>query len=310
MLKRFLIKPYVSNAAACAYLQMTLWTQRCICYASSKLTRKLVLNFPTVKPKRSTQEMLTSYQILNTRRLAPTTRKSTVYAVALWLDNIASDDERSCVMGLFALLGRIRDDVLQAQINPLTAAPEAVVMQVNAQEGSQRSQQTEQDVLDALIASPPPLNESKRSVDDTLLNLPVAPAAADPPAQAATTSSTSSPGLWKIFRRGLKSTARAMSADQPNEVELSDLSHGNHALDDVEGADFPLPPQLPLPGADDQAVGDGLSHSQEQSTSATEDRTSLRNNESVVDELESFDTRMKHWQRASNASAANKLANV
>ena len=52
-------------------------------------------------------------------------------------------------------------------------------------------------------------------------DLPVAPAAAEPSAQAAIASSTSSSSLWEIFKRGIKSQTRAMS-DRPDEVESAD----------------------------------------------------------------------------------------
>ena len=81
--------------------------------------------------------------------------------------------------------------------------------------GSSRSEDTEG--IEMLLHD----SDVAATVSSLSDDLPVAPAAAEPSAQAAIASSTSSSSLWEIFKRGIKSQTRAMS-DRPDEVESAD----------------------------------------------------------------------------------------
>jgi hypothetical protein len=106
-----LVNETIKETVTFAFLEVIQWQYRMAFYSSSFLGCRLILDMPLVKPKRSTLEALKALSIFKQSALSATSGKTTVHSVALWLVNVASDDERSFFQGFCSLLCKLRLDL-------------------------------------------------------------------------------------------------------------------------------------------------------------------------------------------------------
>jgi hypothetical protein len=109
-----IVEQDIQRSAASALCQMHVWSLRMEHYEGTSTGRRLVIDSPLLTPYRATVEVLSSYNIFNTRPIGQR-GMLLVHALALWLDEVASNDERSYLNGIFTLLSLLRKNLVTRQ---------------------------------------------------------------------------------------------------------------------------------------------------------------------------------------------------
>jgi hypothetical protein len=106
-----LVEQDIRECAAYALKEMFLWVHRMDYYRGSRIGRTFVLGSDQVEPRRSTLASLKTLRVLDCHKASDSaifTEDQPLYAVAVWLDNVAAKDEYQYVMGLLSLLSGLR----------------------------------------------------------------------------------------------------------------------------------------------------------------------------------------------------------
>lgn len=106
-----LVEHDIRDCAAYAFKEIFLWVHRMDYYRESWVGRAFVLGSDQVTPRRSTLAALKTLRVLDSHRASDSavfTEDQPLYAVAVWLDNVAAKDEYQYVMGVLSVLSGLR----------------------------------------------------------------------------------------------------------------------------------------------------------------------------------------------------------
>jgi hypothetical protein len=246
-----LVNETIRDTVTFVFLEAIQWQHRMAFYSSSFLGRRLILDMPLVKPKRSTLEALKALSIFKQSALSATSGKTTVHSVALWLDNVASDDERSFFHGFCSLLSKLRLD-LQAgnqgrSVLQDVASDDEDDLPLLPLPSASDSSESHGAHGDTHLRAMSPIRNVRSDSDEGQgieMQEPVGnpSSSGKAPVDLPVTSSKSGSSLWKVFKLGMKSTTRDMS-DRPKTVESADT----HSLSPpVEEDAWPDAPDIPI----------------------------------------------------------------
>ena len=121
-----IVKREVKEIASGALRSISLFCHRLAFFRSTVVGRWWVLRSHIMKPSRTTLNLLETLGILE-GTAASNDKSCSLYAVAVWLDNVATKEETQYVMGVFTLLSLIKDQLWTDHARPDPASASDVL---------------------------------------------------------------------------------------------------------------------------------------------------------------------------------------